>query len=154
MNIGEIADSVSEQFLLKGFKRFKRAQVQKSFLFINLQIQEQERDAELDKEAASRMTSLAPSASFYVKNRAGDRDRPSYMPMRSASMRETSYSRSIRRSRARPSANNSTLSVSSPAGGGPGGPNSNMGPGSMISDVASNTNIAIEEVNSNASGED
>ena len=124
-----------------------------STFYINLQIQEQERDAELDKEAASRMTSLAPSASFYVKNRAGDRDRPSYMPMRSASMRETSYSRSIRRSRARPSANNSTLSVSSPAGG-PGGA-SNMGPGSMISDVASNTNIAIEEVNSNdASGEE
>merc|ERR1712029_283442 len=49
-----------------------------------IKIQEQERDAELDKEAASRMTSLAPSASFYVKNRAGDRDRPSYMPMRSA----------------------------------------------------------------------
>ena len=88
------------------------------------------------------MTSLAPSASFYVKNRA---DRPSYMPMRSASMRETSYSRSIRRSRARPSTNNSTLSVSNAAG---------AGPGSMISDVASNTNIAIEEVNSNASGED
>ena len=88
------------------------------------------------------MTSLAPSASFYVKNQS---DRPSYMPMRSASMRETSYSRSIRRSRARPSTNNSTLSVSNTAG---------AGPGSMISDVASNTNIAIEEVNSNASGED
>ena len=59
----------------------------------SLQIQEQETDAELDKEAASRVTSLNLSASFYVKNR----DRPSYMPMRSASMRETSYSRSIRR---------------------------------------------------------
>ena len=90
------------------------------------------------------MTSLAPSASFYVKNRA---DRPSYMPMRSASMRETSYSRSIRRSRARPSTNNSTLSVSNAVA-------SVAGPGSMISDVASNTNIAIEEVNSNASGEE
>ena len=60
---------------------------------IILQIQEQETETEIDKEAASRVSSLAPSASFYVKNR----DRPSYMPMRSASMRETSYSRSIRR---------------------------------------------------------
>ena len=56
------------------------------------QIQEQEREAELDKETiTSRMTTLAPSASFYVKNRTAGSDRPSYMPMRSASMRETSY---------------------------------------------------------------
>ena len=62
-------------------------------VYIISQIQEQETETEIDKEAASRVSSLAPSASFYVKNR----DRPSYMPMRSASMRETSYSRSIRR---------------------------------------------------------
>merc|ERR1719334_784194 len=70
-------------------EKTKAANHGQEVLEAKIKIQEQERDAELDKEAASRMTSLAPSASFYVKNRA---DRPSYMPMRSASMRETSYS--------------------------------------------------------------
>ena len=64
------------------------APVEKVFLS---QVKEQE--SILDKDTISRMNSLNPSASFYVRNR----DRPSYMPMRSASMRETSYSRSIRR---------------------------------------------------------
>ncbi len=55
------------------------------------------------------MTSLNPSASFYVRNRGGGAGgeggggggtgRHGYLPMRSASMRETSYSRSIRRRR-------------------------------------------------------
>ena len=84
---------------------------------------------------------LNPSASFYVRDRL---DRPSYMPMRSASMRETSYSRSTICSRQKPSTNNSTLSVS----------NMVAGPGSMIGDMASNPNVAIEEVNSNASNDD
>lgn len=130
-------------------EKTKAANHGQEVLEAKIKIQEQEREAELDKETiTSRMTTLAPSASFYVKNRTAGSDRPSYMPMRSASMRETSYSRSIRRSRARPSTNNSTLSVASPAHVG------GAGPGSMISDVTSNTNIAIEEVNSNASGEE
>ncbi len=73
------------------------------------QVKEQEQH--LDKDASSRST-LNPSASFYVRNRS---DRPSYMPMRSASMRETSYSRSIRRRGQRVSAvtreGSDTLSV-------------------------------------------
>ena len=72
-------------------------------------MKEQESLIQSTKEAASRVTSLNPSASFYVRDRnnsssnggAGGTARSGYMPMRSASMRETSYSRSIRRSRAR-----------------------------------------------------
>merc|ERR1712223_301717 len=120
-------------------EKAKAANHGQEVLETKIKIQEQETDAELDKEAASRVTSLNPSASFYVKSR----DRPSYMPMRSASMRETSYSRSIRR-RQKPSTNTSTLSVASPHGG----------LGSIAGDHTSNTNIAIEEVNSNASGTD
>merc|ERR1719420_2033904 len=112
-------------------EKAKAANHGQEVLETKIKIQEQERDAELDKEAASRVTSLNPSASFYVKNR----DRPSYMPMRSASMRETSYSRSIRRSRARPPLHNdSTLSVAN----------------TTTSEMTS-PNIAIEEVNSNGS---
>ena len=103
----------------------------------------------MDKEAASRVTSLNPSASFYVRNR----DRPSYMPMRSASMRETSYSRSIRRSRQR---NLNKLNVS--GGGGGGGDDtlsvtneSNIGANSARSSVQ---NLAIEEVNGNGTLEE
>ena len=72
-------------------------------------MKEQESLIQSTKEAASRVTSLNPSASFYVRDRnnsssnggAGGTARSGYMPMRSASMRETSYSRSIRRSRTR-----------------------------------------------------
>ena len=63
-------------------------------------LQEHERNVELDKEA-SRTNTLNPSASFYVRPNSGsghdagtgrrEGGRPSYMPMRSASMRETSY---------------------------------------------------------------
>jgi len=120
-------------------EKAKAANHGQEVLETKIKIQEQETDAELDKETASRVTSLLPSASFYVKNR----DRPSYMPMRSASMRETSYSRSIRR-RQKPSTNTSTLSVANPNGG----------PGSMIGDHVSNTNVVIEENNSTGSGAD
>jgi len=120
-------------------EKAKAANHGQEVLETKIKIQEQETDAELDKEAASRVTSLNPSASFYVKNR----DRPSYMPMRSASMRETSYSRSIRR-RQKPSTNTSTLSVA----------NAHGGPGSMIGDHVSNTNVVIEENNSTGSGAD
>ena len=95
----------------------------------------------MDKEA-SRTNTLNPSASFYVRansntgeNTRNGGGRPSYMPMRSASMRETSYSRSIRRSRMRPPIHNdSTLSVAN----------------TTASEMTS-PNIAIEEVNSNGS---
>merc|ERR1719167_553842 len=120
-------------------EKAKAANHGQEVLETKIKIQEQETDAELDKETASRVTSLLPSASFYVKNR----DRPSYMPMRSASMRETSYSRSIRR-RQKPSTNTSTLSVANPNGG----------PGSIIGDHVSNTNVVIEENNSTGSGAD
>merc|ERR1712110_1087382 len=120
-------------------EKAKAANHGQEVLETKIKIQEQETETEIDKEAASRVSSLAPSASFYVKNQ----DRPSYMPMRSASMRETSYSRSIRR-RQKPSTNTSTLSVASPHGGA----------GSIAGDMASSTNVAIEEVNSNASGTD
>lgn len=109
-------------------------------------LQEHERNIEIDKEA-SRTNTLNPSASFYVRaNSGGDGSvsgrngtgRPSYMPMRSASMRETSYSRSIRRSRMRPPLHNdSTLSVAN----------------TTASEMTS-PNIAIEEVNSNGSEAD
>ena len=105
-----------------------------------MKLQEHERNIEIDKEA-SRGNTLNPSASFYVRANSntsaeGHRGgRPSYMPMRSASMRETSYSRSIRRSRMRPPLNNdSTLSVAN----------------TTTSEMTS-PNIAIEEVNSNGS---
>ena len=102
-------------------------------------LQEHERNIEIDKEA-SRGNTLNPSASFYVRANSntsaeGRGGRPSYMPMRSASMQETSYSRSIRRSRMRPPLHNdSTLSVAN----------------TTTSEMTS-PNIAIEEVNSNGS---
>jgi len=110
-----------------------------------MKLQEHERNVELDKEA-SRTNTLNPSASFYVRPNSGSGEggggrreggRPSYMPMRSASMRETSYSRSIRRSRMRPPTHNdSTLSVADTTGS---------------SIITTSPNIAIEEVNSNGS---
>merc|ERR1712079_700108 len=116
-------------------EKTKRAYLSQEILEAKMKLQEHERNVELDKEA-SRTNTLNPSASFYVRPNSGsghyagtgrrEGGRPSYMPMRSASMRETSYSRSIRRSRARPSTNNSTLSVASPANVG------GAGPGSMI----------------------
>ena len=74
-------------------------------LIFQFQVKEQESLIQSTKEAASRVTSLNPSASFYVRDRNNSSSngnataRSGYMPMRSASMRETSYSRSIRRSR-------------------------------------------------------
>ena len=107
----------------------------------SFQLQEHERNVEMDKEVSqSRTNTLNPAASFYVRanSNEGGRNREgrsSYMPMRSASMRETSYSRSIRRSRMRPPSNNdSTLSVAN----------------TTASEMTS-PNIAIEEVNSNGS---
>merc|ERR1712061_56336 len=122
-------------------EKTKRAYLSQEILEAKMKLQEHERIVELDKEA-SRTNTLNPSASFYVRANSGSGEgnrreggRPSYMPMRSASMRETSYSRSIRRSRMRPPSNNdSTLSVADTTGS-----------------VITSPNIAIEEVNSNGS---
>merc|ERR1712029_401058 len=123
-------------------EKTKRAYLSQEILEAKMKLQEHERNVEMDKEA-SRTNTLNPRDSFYVRANSntgeggGRREggRPSYMPMRSASMRETSYSRSIRRSRMRPPSNNdSTLSVADTTG-------------SMIT----SPNIAIEEVNSNGS---
>jgi hypothetical protein len=120
-------------------EKTKRAYLSQEILEAKMKLQEHERNIEIDKEA-SRTSTLNPSASFYVRNNSnGDKreGRPSYMPMRSASMRETSYSRSIRRSRMRPpsSNNDSTLSVAN----------------TTNSEMMMSPNIAIDEVNSNGS---
>jgi len=120
-------------------EKTKRAYLSQEILEAKMKLQEHERNIEIDKEA-SRGNTLNPSASFYVRANSntsaeGRGGRPSYMPMRSASMRETSYSRSIRRSRMRPPLHNdSTLSVAN----------------TTTSEMTS-PNIAIEEVNSNGS---
>jgi hypothetical protein len=58
-----------------------------------------EQEREQTREAtACRLTSLNPSASFLVRGGGGSKDDGTrYRPLRSASMRETSYSRSIRK---------------------------------------------------------
>ena len=66
-------------------------------------------------------TALSPSsAAFLIRGR--DRASGNYMPLRSASMRETSYSRSIRRSRQKAQLNSTgdsnTLSVQTRQGNG------------------------------------
>merc|ERR1712066_536044 len=125
-------------------EKTKRAYLSQEILEAKMKLQEHERNIEIDKEA-SRGNTLNPSASFYVRPNSGsghdagtgrrEGGRPSYMPMRSASMRETSYSRSIRRSKMRPPLHNdSTLSVAN----------------TTTSEMTS-PNIAIEEVNSNGS---
>ena len=80
-----------------------------SYLFwpktLFFQLQEHERNNEIDQlQASSRTNTLNPSASFYVRASPGGENNSrtvggtrSFMPMRSASMRETSHSRSIRR---------------------------------------------------------
>merc|ERR1712037_536581 len=90
--MGEEWESVQDE-------RTRRVNIGQEVLEAKMKVKEQE--CEIEREAASRVTSLNPAASFYIKrNRggAGQEDaRPGYRPMRSASMRETSYSRSIRR---------------------------------------------------------
>ncbi len=97
--------------------------------------QVKEQESLLDKESASRVTSLNPSASFYVRNRS---ERSSYLPMRSASMRETSYSRSIRRRRGQQHSTNDTLSVNNDQ--------------QLASNRSSVQNLAIAEVAGEAHG--
>merc|ERR1711953_237004 len=127
-------------------EKTKRAYLSQEILEAKMKLQEHERNTEIDQlQASSRTNTLNPSASFYVRANSGQGGenngrntiggQRSFMPMRSASMRETSHSRSIRRSRMRPPiSNDSTLSVAN----------------TSASEMTS-PNIAIEEVNSNGS---
>eukprot|EP00095_Tigriopus_kingsejongensis_P012626 maker-scaffold407_size180809-snap-gene-0.29 protein:Tk12626 transcript:maker-scaffold407_size180809-snap-gene-0.29-mRNA-1 annotation:"differentially expressed in fdcp 6-like protein" len=77
-------------------EKTKKANLGQEVLEAKIKVKEHLHTQERDRDSTlSRMTSLNPSSSFYIRNR----DRSGYMPMRSASMRETSYSRSIRRNR-------------------------------------------------------
>merc|ERR1739844_628197 len=127
-------------------EKTKRAYLSQEILEAKMKLQEHERNNEIDQlHASNRTNTLNPSASFYVRANSGSGGENnsrtigggtrSFMPMRSASMRETSHSRSIRRSRMRPPIyNDSTLSVAN----------------TSASEMTS-PNIAIEEVNSNGS---
>lgn len=115
-------------------EKTKRANLGQEVLEAKMRVKECER-APPECGPSSRMNSLNPSASFYVRNRNGSNvnvaggggggggptgtrgeGRSAYLPMRSASMRETSYSRSIRRRRNHAAgAGNGTLA---PAGAG------------------------------------
>jgi len=88
--------------LKKHVERTRRVNIGQEVLEAKMKVKEQE--CEISREAASRVTSLNPAASFYIKRNRGPPTAPGqeephngYRPMRSASMRETSYSRSIRR---------------------------------------------------------
>merc|ERR1711881_302667 len=79
--------------LKKHVERTRRVNIGQEVLEAKMKVKEQE--CEIEREAASRVTSLNPAASFYIKrNRgAGSQEDPAhsgYRPMRSASMRETS----------------------------------------------------------------
>merc|ERR1719188_1852746 len=112
-------------------EKTKRANLGQEVLEAKMRVKEQEHTLERDKDsAASRMTSLNPSASFYVRNRGSNvnvsggggghtargEGRSGYLPMRSASMRETSYSRSIRRRRQHAAGPNGTLAAGTGGG--------------------------------------
>lgn len=112
-------------------EKTKKANLGQEVLEAKIKVKEQLHNQERDRDTTlSRMTSLNPSSSFYVRNR----DRSGYMPLRSASMRETSYSRSIRRNRQKA------------ARGGPGG-----GPGSQVGSTADN--LSVHEANLTSTSE-
>jgi len=79
--------------LKKHVERTRRVNIGQEVLEAKMKVKEQE--CEIEREAFSRVTSLNPAASFCIRQRG--EDGKMYRPMRSASMRETSYSRSIRR---------------------------------------------------------
>ena len=130
-------------------EKTRKANIGQEVLEAKIKVKEQE--SIMEKEGSlSRMTSLNPSASFYVRNRhAGSTmsctDRPSYMPMRSASMRETSYSRSIRR---RGQRTNNNLGVAAVNNGVNGGSSLSVS-GRANSAVVSQQSLVIEEVQAN-----
>ena len=92
-------------------EKTRKANIGQEVLEAKIKVKQQEGILEQNKAAAegslSRLSSLNPSASFYVRHRSTRGDGGDgggggggfghgRMPMRSASMRETSYSRSIR----------------------------------------------------------
>ena len=85
-------------------------------------IQVKEQESAFDREGMHNgiSTSALSPSSFLIRTR--DRATGNYMPLRSASMRETSYSRSIRRSRQKAQLNSTgdsnTLSVQNRQGNG------------------------------------
>jgi len=95
-------------------ERTRRVNIGQEVLEAKMKVKEQE--CEIEREAASRLNSLNPAASLLVRSRnrveGGEEGGPpfGYRPLRSASMRETSYSRSIRR---RNRAGGDTVSVRS-----------------------------------------
>jgi len=78
--------------LKKHKEKTRRVNIGQEVLEAKIKVKEQE--CEKECEALSRVNSLNPSASKFLSTRG---DKSGYRPMRSASMRETSYSRSIRR---------------------------------------------------------
>merc|ERR1712025_1352364 len=92
-----------DEELKKHREKARRSNIGQEVLETKIKVKEQEAECEKEiaKEAASRVPSLNPTQSFYMRNRnRGSNPEGStngYRPMRSDSMRETSYSRSIRR---------------------------------------------------------
>ena len=80
--------------LKKHIEKSRRVNIGQEVLEVKRKVKEQE--CEKESEALSRMTSLNTSAASFLRSCEGT---AGYRPMRSASMRETSYSRSIRRRR-------------------------------------------------------
>eukprot|EP00092_Neocalanus_flemingeri_P011175 GFUD01012038.1.p1 GENE.GFUD01012038.1~~GFUD01012038.1.p1 ORF type:complete len:586 (+),score=193.29 GFUD01012038.1:46-1803(+) len=78
--------------LKKHKQKTRRVNIGQEVLEAKIKVKEQE--CEKESEALSRVNSLNPAASMFLSTRG---DKTGYRPMRSASMRETSYSRSIRR---------------------------------------------------------
>merc|ERR1712013_811514 len=78
--------------LKKHKEKTRRINIGHEVLEAKMKVKEQE--CEKESEAQSRITSLNSASSFYLRARD---NKTGFRPMRSASMRETSYSRSIRR---------------------------------------------------------
>merc|ERR1712066_1076415 len=82
-------------------EKTNRAYLSQQILEAKMKLQEHERNTEIDQlQASSRTNTLNPSASFYVRANSGSGGenngrtiggQRSFMPMRSASMRETSH---------------------------------------------------------------
>merc|ERR1711879_418746 len=77
--------------LKKHIEKSRRMNIGQEVLEVRMRVKEQECEKETET-AKARFQGLNPSAVSFLRN-------PSFRPMRSASMRETSYSRSIRRRR-------------------------------------------------------
>merc|ERR1711874_62831 len=78
--------------LKKHKEKTRRVNIDQEVLEAKIKVKEQE--CEKENEALSRVNSLNQAASSFLSTRS---DKTGYRPMRSASMRETSYTRSVRR---------------------------------------------------------